>query len=183
MVAVLFARKDSIYKAMPECDVYDIERNALTFPGGTPIVAHPPCRSWGRLKAFSKGDHKEKQLAIWAVRQIRKHGGVLEHPETSSLWKVLGLPLGSQRDKWGGFTLSVDQSWFGHRARKRIWLYIVGIEPSQIPAYSMNFKPVEFWVSSSQRAFQRPTISKAEREATPPDFARWLVALAKSTSL
>lgn len=101
-VAVLFARKDSIYKTMPECDVYDIERNALTFPGGLPIIAHPPCRSWGRLKFFSNGDHKEKQLAIWAVRQIRKNGGVLEHPETSSLWKVLGLPLGSQRDKWGG---------------------------------------------------------------------------------
>lgn len=183
MVAVLFARKDSFYKSMPECDVFDIERNALTFQGGMPIVAHPPCRSWGRMKGLSKGSTKEKQLAIWAVRQIRKYGGVLEHPETSSLWKVLGLPLGNKRDKWGGYTLSVDQSWFGHKARKRTWLYIVGVEPSKIPAYSMNFKPVEFWVCKSQRKFQRPAISKAEREATPPDFARWLVDLAKSVSL
>ena len=27
-VAVLFARSDSIYKSMPECDVWDIERDA-----------------------------------------------------------------------------------------------------------------------------------------------------------
>ena len=44
-VAVLFARKDSIYKEFEQCDVYDIERNALTFSGGIPIIAHPPCRS------------------------------------------------------------------------------------------------------------------------------------------
>lgn len=181
-VAVLFARKDSIYKEFEQCDVYDIERNALTFSGGIPIIAHPPCRSWGKFKQFSNGDHKEKQLAIWAVRQIRKYGGVLEHPETSSLWNQLGLPLGSQRDKWGGFTLSVDQSWFGHRARKRTWLYIVGIEPAEIPAYSINFRPVEFLINrSTGKGRQLPEVSKAEREATPPDFAKWLIELAQKT--
>lgn len=180
-VAVLFARKDSIYKQFEECDVYDIERNALTYPGGLPIIAHPPCRSFGRLKAFSNGDNKEKQLAIWAVRQVRKYGGVLEHPETSSLWKQLGLPLMQQRDKWGGFTLSIDQSWFGHRARKRTWLYIVGVGPSEIPAYSMNFQMVEFWVGSGCRKLKKPVISKKERETTPPNFAKWLIELAQST--
>lgn len=33
-VAVLFARADSIYKTMPQCDVYDIERDARTTRGG-----------------------------------------------------------------------------------------------------------------------------------------------------
>ncbi len=28
MIAVLFARKDSIYKSLPECDVWDAERDA-----------------------------------------------------------------------------------------------------------------------------------------------------------
>lgn len=183
MVAVLFARKDSIYKALPGCDVYDLERNALTFPGGLPVIAHPPCRSWGRLRAFSKGDRKEKQLAIWAIRQVRKYGGVLEHPETSLLWRLLNLPLGSRRDRWGGFTLSVDQCWFGHKARKRTWLYIVGVEPGNIPAYCPNFEPVSFRVASSQRKFQRPEISKAEREATPPAFARFLIEIANKASV
>jgi len=35
-VAVLFARSDSNYKAIPGCDVYDIERDARTFGGGCP---------------------------------------------------------------------------------------------------------------------------------------------------
>ena len=43
MIAILFARKDSVYKAMPGLDVYDFERDALTWPGGAPLIAHPPC--------------------------------------------------------------------------------------------------------------------------------------------
>lgn len=52
MVAVLFARRDSIYKLMPWANVYDDQRDALTWPGGTPVIAHPPCREWGRLYAM-----------------------------------------------------------------------------------------------------------------------------------
>ena len=70
-VAVLFARSDSIYKALPGCDVYDIERDARRWPGGAPVVAHPPCRAWGRLRAFAKPRHDEKDLARWAVAQVR----------------------------------------------------------------------------------------------------------------
>ena len=46
-VAILFARSDSYYKTLPECDVWDIERDARKWPGGAPVVAHPPCRAWG----------------------------------------------------------------------------------------------------------------------------------------
>lgn len=52
-VAVLFARQDSTYKALSGVDVYDIDRDARTFQGGMPVVAHPPCRAWGRLRAFA----------------------------------------------------------------------------------------------------------------------------------
>jgi hypothetical protein len=48
-VAILFARKDSIYKTMPGCDVWDIDRDARNWPGGAPIVGHPPCRAWGPI--------------------------------------------------------------------------------------------------------------------------------------
>jgi len=51
--AVLFARADSIYKQL-DCDVWDQERDALRWPGGASIVAHPPCRSWGRLRKLAK---------------------------------------------------------------------------------------------------------------------------------
>lgn len=53
-IAVLFARQDSIYKTLPGCDVWDIERDARKWPGGCPVVAHPPCRAWGRLRLYGQ---------------------------------------------------------------------------------------------------------------------------------
>lgn len=188
-VAILFARKDSIYKGLPGCDVYDIERDALTFPGGLPIVAHPPCRAWGRLRHFAKPRPGEKELALWAVDQIRTWGGVLEHPATSTLWKEKNLPLGADRDEWGGFTLSVDQFWWGHKARKRSWFYVVGISPTEVPPIPLRFDAVTHVVNLFSKVrkqkgrYYRPEITKAEREHTPPELARWLIELAKKSRL
>lgn len=53
-VAALFVRRDSVYKTMSCVDAFDFDRDALTFAGGMPVVAHPPCRSWGRLRQFAK---------------------------------------------------------------------------------------------------------------------------------
>ena len=102
-VAVLFARADSIYKTIPGCDVYDIERDARKWPGGSPVVAHPPCRAWGRLRQFAKPREDEKQLAVLAVSLVQQFGGVLEHPASSSLFNDLRLPKpGELHDKHGG---------------------------------------------------------------------------------
>lgn len=187
-IAVLFARRDSIYKQMSACDVYDIDRDALTFTGNLPVVAHPPCRAWGRLRWLAKPRPGERELAIWAVDIVRKNGGVLEHPESSQLWKELDLPKGSQIDQYGGFTLSVDQFWWGHLARKRTWLYIVGVSPSEVPSYIVRFDAITHTVSTTMRRGRsyfkpKPEISKKDREATPPAFAAWLVELAKMTNV
>ena len=48
-VAVLFAREDSAYKTLPECEVYDMARDARNYDGPWPVVAHPPCQRWGKL--------------------------------------------------------------------------------------------------------------------------------------
>lgn len=90
-VAALFVRADSIYKTMPGVDAWDIERDARKWPGGCPVVAHPPCRAWGRLRQFAKPRPDEKDLAPWAVEKVRRWGGVLEHPANSSLWIACGL--------------------------------------------------------------------------------------------
>jgi len=74
-VAVLFARSDSVYKSLPGCDVYDIDRDAMTFEGGMPVIAHPPCRSWGRLAHRANPRPGERKLALWAVDQVRQWGG------------------------------------------------------------------------------------------------------------
>jgi hypothetical protein len=181
-VAILFARSDSVYKHLPGCDVYDIDREARRWPGGAPVVAHPPCRAWGRLRHFARPREDEKALALWAVDQVRAHGGVLEHPATSTLWQAAGLPVpGHSVDAYGGWTKPICQYWFGHRAEKKIWLYIVGVGPQSIPPYPVVLGEPTHVVQSRKRVGSRPHITKAEREHTPERLAVWLVALARST--
>lgn len=184
LVAVLFARADSIYKTLPGCDVWDIERDARRWPGGCPVVTHPPCRAWGRLRHFANPRPDEKDLAIWAVEQVRKWGGVLEHPALSTLWPTMGLPLpGNDMDTFGGWTKPIYQYWFGHRAEKKTWLYIVGIGPQELPAYPLVLGEPSHVVQSRKRVGSRPHITKAEREHTPIELAKWLVALAQRSAM
>ena len=181
MVAVLFARRDSFYKKLP-VDVYDIDRDARNFSGGCPVVAHPPCRAWGAFAWRVKPRDDERELSPWAVGQVRAFGGVLEHPAASKLWAEVGLPEpGAGRDEFGGWTLPVDQHWWGHRASKRTRLYIVGCDPKNIPIMPLRIDEPTHVIGDCGRAGfgKKPEISKAEREHTPPDFAAWLVELAK----
>lgn len=169
-VAILFAQSNSIYKQVHGCDVWDASRDALRWPGGMPVVAHPPCRSWGRLSHMAKPRAGEKELALFAVEQVRTWGGVLEHPEASRLWDVAGLPpIHGLPDQFGGVSWQVDQFDWGHRARKRTWLYVCGQShlPAMPPKRSSGVRiPVEH-------------MGRPERERTPIDFATWLVSLAR----
>lgn len=195
-VAVLFARCDSIYKTFPECDVWDIERDARRWPGGAPVVAHPPCRAWGKLHYFAKPRPDEKELALFAVDQVRRWGGVLEHPKDSKLWAAAGLPVPSQShersiDAWGGWTLPITQHWFGHRAEKKTWLYIVGCDRLNVPDMPMVLGDASHVITQGRTRRKdgtrlkkgqpgwRPDVTPAEREHTPPMLAAWLVELAK----
>ncbi|WP_213086096.1 hypothetical protein [Janthinobacterium lividum] len=189
-VAALFVRANSIYKTMPAVDAWDAERDARAWPGGVPVVAHPPCRSWGTLRHLAKPRPDEKELAVWAVAQVRKFGGVLEHPKRSTLWPHCNLPAIGERDKFGGWTLPIFQSSFGHRAEKATLLYIVGCAPAQIPAMPIVLGDASHVIAPSgrNRAGERrrkgdpgwrPECGKAEREHTPPELAHWLVALAQ----
>lgn len=189
-VAVLFARADSHYKALPGCDVWDAERDARKWPGGAPVVAHPPCRAWGRLRHFAKPRHDEKDLARLAVAHVRRFGGVLEHPEASQLWQDQNLPEPGAVDEWGGWTLPVHQYWWGHRAQKKTLLYIVGCKPTDIPAMPLVLGVSSCVIRLDKRRADgthirkgdpdyKPPLGPAEREHTPPEFAAWLVELAR----
>lgn len=191
MIAVLFARGDSYYKTMPDTDVYDIERDARTWPGGTPLVAHPPCRAWGRFAHVAKPREGEKDLALLAVRHIREFGGVLEHPLGSKLWAVAGLPKPGQRDEFGGWTLPIMQHWFGHRAEKKTLLYICGVEPHEIEAMHFKLGGATHVIAQDRSPKNgrgrlrkgmegwRPEVTPREREHTPPALAEWLVNVAR----
>lgn len=180
-VAVLFARQDSIYKSLPGCDVYDIERDARTYDGPYPVVAHPPCRAWGQLARWAKPRPDERNLARLAVALVREFGGVLEHPARSSLWSAQKLPEPGDIDQWGGWTLPITQHWRGHRAEKKTRLYIVGCLPQDIPPYPMVLGEASHTIGlySGRKPGHRPDLPKAEREHTPPALAEWLVELAR----
>lgn len=196
-VAALFVRSDSIYKTLPGVDCFDIDRDARTFQGGMPVVAHPPCRAWGKLFYFAKPRPDEKNLGRLAVALVRECGGVLEHPKDSKLWPAQMLPKPSQApDMWGGWTLPVSQFWFGHRAEKLTWLYIVGCHQGDVPPLPLRLGRATHVIASSRNrridgtrlrskegnpvfTGWRPEVTKAEREHTPPELAMWLVELAR----
>lgn len=170
IVAALYVRRaSSPYRALP-VELWDEERDARRYDGPWPVVAHPPCGPWGRLAHRSKASADEWNCGPDAVRKVWRYGGVLEHPAFSGLWDYCGLPLPGQRDKHGGFTLPVLQSWFGHRAPKATWLYIVGREPASLPAipYALG-----------EPGGRVELMGRAERERTPEPMARWLVEVAE----
>lgn len=184
-VAVLYARADSNYRALDGTDVWDAERDARRWPGGAPVVAHPPCRAWGRLRAFAKPREDEKALALHAVECVRRWGGVLEHPAGSTLWAAAGLPKpGEGVDQWGGWTLAAPQLWWGHRAEKRTWFYVVGADLRQLPQIPFSMAlPTRYVVAKTGRRKGMPgwmpNMNTAERESTPPALAAWLVEAAR----
>jgi len=177
-VSALFVRKDSIYKKLG-IDCWDIERDALNWPGGNPVIAHPPCRAWGQLSHIANPRPGERELAFFAIDMIRKYGGVLEHPRASKLWPD-HLPMPGKSDRFGGYSISVDQFWWGHKAKKSTLLYIVGCPIRELPVIPMRFDAIEYIVGSSlsSRRNRKKEITKKEREATPIEFAKWLIEVA-----
>ena len=183
-VAALFVRADSCYKQMEAVDCYDIERDARLWLGGCPVVAHPPCRAWGRLRQFAKPRPDEKQLAIDVLAHVRKYGGVLEHPAESTLYGYCGMPRPGQfPDDFGGWSMEIQQFHFGHRAEKATWLYIVGANPDDIPAIPRREGRATHCVRPTKSYPRLPSITKAEREHTPPELAAWLVELARRSKV
>ena len=182
-IAALFVRSDSIYKSLPGVDAWDEARDARKWPGGMPCVAHPPCRGWGRLRHMAKASEVEKSLALVAVNFVEENGGVLEHPHDSTLWKQLEV--------WPGFLYPVDQRWWGHKAQKRTTLYVVGIDVRDMPPIPLDLSEPTHIVAGGiprdaahakrkRKAWPcRPSVTPREAEATPPEFARWLVELAR----
>jgi hypothetical protein len=167
---------------------YDEARDARTYAGPLPVVAHPPCGPWGRLKHLCRRTG-EKPLAPMALACVQQYGGILEHPRYSSLWKMYGLPLpGHLPDKFGGITLEVSQCDFGHPARKWTWLYCVGLRRQ--PEMPERREPTH-WISGGRgrkgkKAKTTPVpegikvCSAQQRRRTPIAFAEWLLELAAS---
>jgi hypothetical protein len=113
------------------------------------------------------------------VGQVQAWGGVLEHPAESTLYAHCGLPLpGRSPDRFGGWTAEVRQCDWGHRAEKATWLYVVGMHPDELPALPAR-REATHCIRPTKSYSRLPSVTKAEREHTPPELARWLVEVAR----
>lgn len=185
-VAALYVRSDTIYRSIPGVGCWDRERDARLYAGSYPVVSHPPCGPWGNMRIWRRYLHEKigwgsseydsdgaaMGCGPIAVHQVRRFGGVLEHLAGSALWRHMGMPgPGDRNDSYEGYTIEIEQSDFGHRARKRTWLYIVGY-----PTGALGIELPEPVRSESVAVVEM--MGRKEREETPERLARWLVWLA-----
>jgi hypothetical protein len=171
MVSALFVSEKSIYKKLG-IDCWDINRNAALYPGPNPVIVHPPCGQWGRLRSFAKVNLEEKNLAFIAIDFVRQYGGILEHPESSLLFDGKILPRPGCTDQYGGFSIKINQKWFGHPCEKKTYLYFYGIQKKDMVPYPITFDlPLIKDVTK---------LGREKRIHTPVNMALWLIANAKN---
>jgi hypothetical protein len=192
-VAALYIDPRGPYPALLGTEnCWDAKRDARTYAGPWPIVAHPACGPWGYLKYIYEGGEGGPELGCIAVRQVRAWGGVLEHPAESKLWEACEIPKpGESRDAHGGWTIEVNQVDYGHVARKRTWLYLVRVDP-EIAAWRPPVREPTHWVSGCRNLScghnhghvppGMKICSAEQRRRTPPFFAEWLVLMAESAA-
>ena len=75
-VSALYIDPRGPYPALV-ADCWDEARDAKHYDGPNPVVAHPPCGPWGRLRFLCK--YQDASCGPRAVEQVRAFGGVLEH--------------------------------------------------------------------------------------------------------
>ena len=177
-MAVLYAERGSVYHGFEGVDVYDIERDARDYYGPHPVVAHPPCAAWSRLKGLAKPRLEiARYLGHHAVECVDQFGGALEHPAHSSLWDAARLPIPGESSE-RGCTIAVKQTWFGGPVEKPTWLYVARCRPADLPPVPYSLAPPTHCVDSSSR--NRPGrkvryLPKSRRASTPKRMAEWLI--------
>lgn len=193
MIAALFVEKNGVYANLPEIDVWDESRDARNYRGPWPVIAHPPCQRWCRLAGLveKRWGHKRGEdngCFEHALDCVRYYGGVLEHPAYSDAWKAYGLASPSRHGGWiaadgfGGLTCHVEQSRYGHAAKKATWLYYCGSKKpldlrwgSELDAKSTAI--VSWCRNHTSNLDRRPRLGKKAANATPVEFRDELIKL------
>lgn len=189
MIAALYIDPRGPYPALlGAAACWDELRDARRYEGPHAVIAHPDCGPWGKLRHLYRGHGHD--CAPRAVEQVRRWGGVLEHPAHSRLWTYAGLPKpGEGRDAWGGWTEAVNQSDWMHPARKPTWIYCVGVD-ARLAAFRPPRREPTHWIGGTRNVVRNghrgrvplgiKVCSAEQRRRTPHAFATWLRALAES---
>lgn len=198
LVAALYVDRCGPYFDMQGVDPWGIDRDARTYAGPWPVVAHPPCGPWGALRHLhvpGRDRRNDADCGPIAFDQVRRFGGVLEQPAGSLLFQKCGAqPPSIREDQYGGRTIEVCQVEWGHPARKRTWIYMVGIGGlPEIWLPPFPGRQPTHWVSGGRDPNRKngrrgggivpagiKVCSAQQRRRTPPLFAEFLVGLARS---
>ena len=173
-VSVLFCSGRSIYAHLPGVDVWTRQRDAAKFAGATPVICHPPCRTWSlnlRHQAKPIDLEAEQNLGRFAVQVTMTNGGILEQPAGSKLWEDAKLPAVGEMSDPFCYTLAVEQAWWGFPTRKKTWLLVCGVPIHQVPKMPFQFDPKPkslVWGNAAQRS------------RTLKPFAEWLCQVARA---
>lgn len=169
------------YFGLPDVECWGLpDHDATLYPGPWPVVAHPPCGHWGKFRDRCRQPIGQKACGPIAVAQVRRWGGVLEHPQGSILFNRLPIP-GGLPDEYGGWTMMIDQARWGHFALKPTLLYFVGVAREDIPPIPPAVEaPRGRRCTTGRYATAFEWLPKSRRHLTPPAFAAWLVAAARN---
>jgi hypothetical protein len=209
-VAALFCDPKGVYAGIEGVEVWGEDRDARLYQGPHPVVSHPPCSRWCRLAGLVEARYGHKRgedggCFASALASVRKWGGVLEHPAYSDAWAAFELPTpnpggGWQRGICGGWSCHVEQSRYGHVAKKATWLYAYGTELPALRWGSVPDSQSLAWVSwcgnhtgrnprragaqvsdlGRGRENRLPRVGKKAASATPIEFRDVLIAMARS---
>jgi hypothetical protein len=188
MIAALYVQRDGHYFGLDGVEPWDEVRDARTYQGPHPVVAHPPCTRWGQLAyivqkryGYKVGDDGGCFKA--ALAAVRRWGGVLEHPAFSYAWPAFGLPRpprsGWQQTTCGGWVCQVSQGAYGHRARKLTWLYYVGKNPPPPVDWSVPEPTAQVSWCKNHGNSPLPRLGKKEALRTPLPFRDLLLSIAR----
>jgi hypothetical protein len=192
VIAALYVERDGCYAGLDGVDLWDESRDARLYAGPYPVVAHPPCQLWGSFAHvnFARwgGEHNKPGndggCFAAALGAVRKYGGVLEHPAFSGAWRVHGLPRPNtigwlrHRHEW---VCEVWQSAYGHKARKRTWLFYCGdAAPPQLRWDRPEGSHQIGFHDQRGKSANKPTISGKAASATPIEFRDALICIARS---
>ena len=197
MIAALYVETNGCYFGLPGVDPWDITRDARTYPGPYPVVAHPPCERWGRFAdgGMGRGLHTpgdDGGCFTAALASIRRWGGVLEHPKDSKAFAAHGIPhppkVGWLNAGWCEWVCQVEQGHYGHPGRKATWLLFVGPRPPELiwgpsPQRLPARRLAERGYESARRCGAVANLSHNQRQRTPPAFRELLLSLVEDNEI
>jgi hypothetical protein len=194
-VAALYVDPAGVYAGLDGVEVWDESRDARLYAGPWPVVAHPPCNKWSPLAYINASRFPDYHIGddagcfSAALHAVRTFGGVLEHPAGSRAWCAFTLSR-PQRGYWrapledtSGWVTEVDQGVYGHRARKRTWLYYIGPEPPALDWREAESDVIVSGFLHHAGTDESRRVRPKEASSTPPAFRDVLLAMARTAGV